>query len=78
MSDGLWLASIVMQLALAVFLIFLGVVNWLHQWRIKDMPFGEYCDLQDCINKNWNKRDPKQYCMKIREKVETARERRGY
>ena len=35
--------------------------------------FGEYRNLADCIQKNLDKRDPEQYCRKIREKVETAR-----
>ena len=42
----------------------------------EDEPFGKYQNLADCIEQNWNKRDPEQYCRKIRDKVEAARRRK--
>ena len=34
------------------------------------MPFAEYTDFQDCINKNQDKKDPKAYCATIQQQVE--------
>ena len=74
MSDRI--ASSILQLLLAIFLILYGIAKMLEQHGKKDEPFGEYQNLADCIRKNWNKRDPEQYCLKIKRKVETARRRK--
>ena len=69
MSEGR-IASLIAQLILAVFLILYGIAGMLVK---KDESFGEYKNLEDCINKNWNKRDPEQYCLAIKRRVERAR-----
>jgi len=72
MSEGK-IVSIIAQLIVAIFLIFYGMAEMLRQ---KDEPFAGYQNLADCISKNWNKRDPRQYCLAIKRKVEHARRRR--
>ena len=73
------LGAAVIELIVAVFLILYSVAGILGRKTEEDVPFGEYQNLADCIQKNWNKRDPEQYCMKIRSKVEEARRRKyGY
>lgn len=34
------------------------------------MPFGEYKDFKDCVEKNKDKKDPEAYCAKIKEQIE--------
>lgn len=36
------------------------------------MPFGEYEDFDDCVNKNRDKDDPKAYCAAIKAKIEDS------
>ena len=70
------IASLIAQLILAIFLILYGIHLWIIDYGLKDVPFAEYENLTDCINKNLDKRNPEQYCRKIREKVERARRRK--
>jgi len=76
MADSWRIAVLIVQAIGAIFLICLGV----HWWRIdygrKDEPFADFENLEDCIMQNWNKRDPRQYCLKIRRKIEAARRRK--
>lgn len=37
------------------------------------MPFGDYTDFQDCLNKNKGKENPSAYCGAIKHKVEGAK-----
>lgn len=37
---------------------------------VSDMPFAQYKDLDDCVAKNKDKKDPKAYCATIMRKVE--------
>jgi len=76
MSDGGRIASLILQLFFAVLLIFYGINQMVEDWRTRDEPFAEYESLDDCIAKNWNKRDPKQYCLAIKRKVERVRRRK--
>ena len=36
------------------------------------MPFGQYKDFADCVNKNRDKKDPKAYCAQIERKIRLA------
>jgi len=76
MSDNGRIVSLIAQLLLAIFLICQGIQLWIEDYRLKDEPFADYENLADCIMKNLNKRDPEQYCRKIRDKVRTARRRK--
>ena len=73
MADSMRLAILIVQAIGSVTLICLGVHWWMIDYRRKDEPFADYENLADCIMQNWNKRNPEQYCRKIRSKVETAR-----
>jgi len=42
----------------------------------EEKPFAGYKNLEDCITQNLDKRDPEQYCRKIKSKVERARRRK--
>ena len=76
MSNDGRIVILIGQLIVAILLICYGIKWWIEDYRLKDKPFGDYENLEDCIMKNWNKRDPEQYCRKVRSKVETARRRR--
>ena len=73
MVDSMRIAFVIVQTIGAIFFIYLGVHWWMIDYRRKDEPFADYENLADCIIHNQNKRDPEQYCRKIRSKVETAR-----
>jgi hypothetical protein len=76
MADSMRIAFVIVQTIGAIFLIYLGVHWWMIDYRRKDEPFADYENLADCIMQNWNKRDPRQYCLKIRRKIEAARRRK--
>jgi hypothetical protein len=76
MSNGGRIAILIGQLIFAIFLISCGIRWWIIDYGKRDEPFADYENLADCIAQNWNKRDPEQYCRKIRSKVETARRRK--
>jgi len=37
------------------------------------MPFGQYKDFKDCINKNRDKQDPEAYCAAIENTIKQRR-----
>jgi len=76
MSDGGRIASLIAQLIFAIFLLFCGIHWWIKDYAQKDEPFADYENLEDCVMRNQNKRDPEQYCRKIRSKVQRARRRK--
>lgn len=37
---------------------------------LKTMPFADYKNFQDCVNKNLDKGNPQAYCGKIKHQIE--------
>jgi hypothetical protein len=76
MSDVGKVASLFLQAIFAIFLICIGIRWWIEDFARNEEPFAGFENLEDCIMQNWNKRDPRQYCLKIRRKIEAARRRK--